>query len=87
MKLLNFETESWMTLHENNCLYNLADSCAKAFTFQELYDLIEDKEAFHRHLMDMTLDYGPIEGSQHLKEGILQLYQRKNIEELAICHG
>lgn len=87
MKLLNFETESWMTLHENNCLYNLADSCAKALTFQELYDLIEDKETFHHHLMDMTLDYGPIEGSHHLKEGILQLYQRKNIEELAICHG
>ena len=53
MNLLNFETESWMTLHENNCLYNLADSCAKALTFQELYDLIEDKETFHHHLMDM----------------------------------
>ncbi len=87
MKLLNFETESWMTLHENNCLYNLADSCAKALTFKELYDFVDDKVQFQNHLLETTLDYGPIEGSQRLKEGILQLYQRSNIDELAICHG
>lgn len=87
MKLTNFETETWMTLHENNCTYNLADSCAKSLTVQELYDLVDDKEQFLQHLMNMTLDYGPIEGSPQLKAGILKLYQRKNIEELAICHG
>lgn len=87
MKLMNFETESWMTLHENNCIYNLADSCVKALTFKELYEFVDDKTAFQNDILNMTLDYGPIEGSQRLKEGILQLYQRKDIDELAICHG
>lgn len=87
MKLPNFETESWMTLHENNCTYNLADSCAKSLTIQELYDLVDDKEKLKTELFNMTLDYGPIEGSERLKKGILKLYQRQNTNELAICHG
>lgn len=87
MKLLNFETETWMTLHENNCTYNLADSCAKSLTVGELYDLVEDKLQFQQQLMNMTLDYGPIEGSDRLKRGILHLYQRQDLDELAICHG
>lgn len=87
MKLLNFETESWMTLHENRCIYNLADACAKSLTFEELYDYVEDKESFKKDILNMTLDYGPIEGSSRLKQGILNLYQRKNEAELAICHG
>lgn len=87
MKLLNFETETWMTLHENDCSYNLADTCAKSLTIKELYEFVNDKEEFKNHLLNMTLDYGPIEGSSRLKEGILNLYQRKNIDELAICHG
>jgi len=87
MKLLNFETETWMTFHENDCTYNLADACAKSLTIKELYEYVDDKEEFKNHLMDMTLDYGPIEGSSCLKKGILNLYQRKNIDELAICHG
>lgn len=87
MKLLNFETETWMTLHENNCTYNLADACAKSLTIKELYDYVDDKEEFKNQILHMTLDYGPIEGSTHLKNGILNLYQRKNLDELAICHG
>ena len=87
MKLQNFETETWMTLHENNCTYNLADSCAKSLTVRELFELVSNKEQFVEQLMNMTLDYGPIEGSTRLKKGILKLYQRQNVEELAICHG
>lgn len=67
MKLLNFETETWMTLHENNCTYNLADACAKSLTIKELYDYVDDKEEFKNQILHMTLDYGPIEGSTHLK--------------------
>ena len=36
MKLQRFEVESYMTLHENNCRYNLADTCAKPLTLKEL---------------------------------------------------
>jgi len=36
VKLQRFEVESYMTLHENNCRYNLADTVAKSLTLKEL---------------------------------------------------
>lgn len=46
MKLQRFEVESYMTLHENNCRYNLADTVAKSLTLKEL--LAYDKKRFIR---------------------------------------
>ena len=37
--------------------------------------------------MNLSLDYGAIEGSHELKKGILSLYQSGDDEEIAICHG
>ena len=36
MKLQRFVVESYMTLHENNCRYKLADTVAKSLTLKEL---------------------------------------------------
>ena len=85
MKLQRFEVESYMTLHENNCRYNLADTCAKPLTLKEL--LAYDKKDSLEDLMNLSLDYGAIEGSHELKQGILNLYQRGNDQQIAICHG
>lgn len=46
MKLQRFEVESYMTLHENNCRYNLADTCSKPLTLKEL--LAYDKRFIRR---------------------------------------
>ena len=73
MKLQRFEVESYMTLHENNCRYNLADTVAKSLTLKEL--LAYDKKDSLEDLMNLSLDYGAIEGSHELKKGILSLYQ------------
>lgn len=85
MKLNKFEVESYMTLHENNCQYNLADTCAKALTIKEL--LKYDGKDSLDFLMNLSLDYGSIEGSHELKAGILNLYDSGDDEEIAICHG
>ena len=85
MKLQRFEVESYMTLHENNCRYNLADTCAKPLTLKEL--LAFEKKDSLGDLMNLSLDYGAIEGSHALKKGILDLYQSGDDEEIAICHG
>ena len=85
MKLQRFEVESYMTLHENNCRYNLADTCAKPLTLKEL--LAFEKKDSLGDLMNLSLDYGAIEGSHALKKGILDLYQSGDNEEIAICHG
>ena len=73
MKLQRFEVESYMTLHENNCRYNLADTVAKSLTLKEL--LAYDKKDSLEDLMNLSLDYGAIEGSHELKKGILSFYE------------
>ena len=41
MKLQRFEVESYMTLHENNCRYNLADTVAKSLTLKDYQRMIK----------------------------------------------
>lgn len=85
MKLKEFDVETWMTEHENDCRYNLADTCVKAMSLRELEDLI--KENVMDHIYDLPLDYGPIQGSPALKEAILSLYKTGNSENIAITRG
>ena len=54
MKLKEFDVETWMTEHENDCRYNLADTCVKAMSLRELEDLI--KENVMDHIYDLPLD-------------------------------
>ena len=67
MKLQRFEVESYMTLHENNCRYNLADTVAKSLTLKELLEY--DKKDSLEDLMNLSLDYGAIEGSHPVMFG------------------
>ena len=85
MKLQRFEVESYMTLHENNCRYNLADTVAKSLTLKEL--LAYDKKDSLEDLMNLSLDYGAIEGSHELKIStqINKTSPGKNIIQGATC--
>lgn len=87
MKIDKFEVEAWMTKYEKNCLYNLAETCVSSMTLQQLLEMIDDKEDFYDHLLHTKLDYGPIEGSINLREGILSLYQTGTIDDITITHG
>ena len=36
MKIRDFGVEMWMNAYENNCTYNLVETCVKSLTVQEL---------------------------------------------------
>ena len=56
MKLENFKVETWMNEHENDCIYNLTESCFTPLTMRELLDLCEVREAFMEDLLEVRLD-------------------------------
>lgn len=85
MYLKEFDVETWMTNHEQNCRYNLADTCVKDMSIHELESLID--QDLMEPLMHMRMDYGPITGSDSLKDAILSLYKTGDHDNLAITHG
>lgn len=85
MKLKEFSVETWMTDHENDCRYNLADTCIKAMSLRELEELTH--EDIINHIYDIPLDYGPIQGSAELKDAILTLYKTGDHDNLSITRG
>lgn len=85
MKLKCFLVEQWMTDHENDCRYNLTDTCVEPLSISQLEQLTDCS------LMDtiasMPLDYGPIVGSDDLRQSILSLYTTGDIDNIAITQG
>ena len=87
MKIDTFDIELWMTEHEQEFKYNLAESCVASLTIQELLDFCDNKEEVLEHILNAKLDYGPIVGSDSLKEGILKLYDFGTKENITVSHG
>lgn len=86
MKLEPFIVEQWMTDHEKNCLYNLADTCCPSLSINDLIELSGDNK-IGEHILDIKNDYGSIVGSDELKQAILNLYQTGDKDNIAICQG
>lgn len=87
MKLENFKVETWMNEHENDCLYNLTESCFTPLTMRELLELCEAQDSFMTELLDVRLDYGPIAGSDELRIEIAKLYKHCFPNQIAIAQG
>lgn len=87
MKIKDFGVEIWMNLYENNCQYNLAETCVESLTVEELLDLSGSKEEIIDEILGMQLNYGDIEGSVRLRRGIAELYKNIDIENITITHG
>ena len=85
MKINEFEVETWMTNHENDCQYNLTETCVSSLSLNELQAYTNEDIA--STIMNMTMDYGPIIGSERLKKAILSLYETGNEENITITHG
>ena len=85
MYLKEFDVETWMTNHEQNCQYNLADTCVSDMSIHELESLIQ--KDLMGDLMHMRMDYGPITGSDSLKDAILSLYKTGTRGNIAVAHG
>lgn len=85
MKINEFEVETWMTDHETCCKYNLTETCVSSLSLQELQQYVDEDIA--STIMTMTMDYGPIVGSERLKKAILSLYDTGTYENITITHG
>ena len=82
MKIKDFGVEIWMNVYENNCQYNLAETCVESLTVEELLDLSGSKEEIIDEILGMQLNYGDIEGSVRLRRGIAELYKNIDIENI-----
>lgn len=87
MKIDLFDVEAWMTEHETNYQYNLAETCVASMSINELLEYVDDKEEVINNLLQTKLDYGPITGSVKLRSGIAKLYQSGDASNIAITHG
>ena len=87
MKIKDFGVEIWMNLYENNCEYNLAETCVESLKIGELLEMAGLKESFYDELCNMKLTYGAIEGSQELRKEICKLYKKVKIENTSVTHG
>lgn len=88
MKIKDFGVEIWMNLYENNCEYNLAETCVESLTLKELLEMSGKEDEIMSELLDMQLNYGDIEGSEALRNHITKLYSTiDDIEKITITHG
>lgn len=82
-----FAVEQWMNAYEDSCRFNLAETCVRSLTLNELVDLTGDRSAFWEALGQTQLTYGPIIGSPRLRELVAELYEHKSADDVMITHG
>lgn len=87
MKIRDFGVEMWMNAYENDCVYNLAETCVESLTVGELLDLDGRREQALADILSMKLTYGAIEGSERLRTLIAGLYKRQGPENIVTTHG
>lgn len=87
MDIRDFGVEIWMNAYENNCKYNLAETCVKSLKVNELLDMAGKREEAMNDILNMQLTYGAIEGTIPLREGICSLYKKQKVENISITHG
>jgi len=66
----------WMDAHENNCKYNVAETCCASISIDQLRELSETKP---NSVLDTStiLHYGAIRGSAELRNNLARLYSAK----------
>ncbi|MFM0198406.1 aminotransferase [Paraburkholderia fungorum] len=87
MKIKDFGVERWMDLYENQCTYNLAETCIESLTIDQLLTLADKQDTILDELRPLRLTYGAIEGSMRLREAIASMYTRQTPDNLIVTHG
>lgn len=88
MKIKNFGVEMWMNAYENDCEYNLAETCVESLTVNELLDMSGKKNEIMDEILDMQLTYGAIEGSIPLRNEVAKLFKTNvSVNNITITHG
>ncbi|MCL1809673.1 MAG: aminotransferase [Clostridiales bacterium] len=87
MKIKDFGVELYMNTYEDNCRYNLVETCVSSMTVNELLDLTGEKDRILSDILSFRLTYSHIEGSPGFKEGICSLYSGIKPENITTTHG
>ena len=88
MDIKTFKVERWMNDYEDNCTYNLAETCIDSLTIKELLTMCgEDVASYMTKLADTRLTYSHIFGSPELLEGVAGLYKSAKPEHIIPTHG
>lgn len=87
MKIKDFGVERWMDIYENQCTYNLAETCVESLTIDQLLTLADKQDSILDELRPLRLTYGAIEGSTRLREAIASMYTRQTPDNLIVTHG
>ena len=82
-----FGIEVWMNEFEDHCDYNLAETCIKPMSINDLLKLSGTNINFYQEISTMTMTYGAIEGTDRLRTLIASLFQKKEKQNVLICHG
>jgi DNA-binding transcriptional MocR family regulator len=69
-------SSQWMDRHENNCQFNIAETCCASLSLDELRELSEDKQSPILQTSSI-LNYGAIRGSDALRANLARLYSAK----------
>ena len=62
-------------MYENDCKYNLSETFPHALTVGGLLELTGRRDELAEELMNITLDYGEIVGSERLRRAVSGLYK------------
>ncbi|MFK3815990.1 aminotransferase [Pseudomonas sp. NPDC089407] len=87
MKIKNFGVEIWMNEYENQCTYNLAETCVESITIEQLLDFADKKDTILSEILPMKMTYGAIEGSERLRTVVASLYQKQKPSNIMTTHG
>jgi len=86
MKVEPFLVEQFMNAYEHKVELNIAETCVDPFTLNEFLVLV-GQEGFLEQLGEMKLNYGFIEGSPGLLEGLASLYDHMRPENTITTGG
>lgn len=87
MKIRPFGVEIWMNEFENDCEFNLAETCVASLTIEQLLAMSGKNDSVMSDLLPMKMTYGAIQGSDRLRDNICTLYANQKRENIVVTHG
>jgi aspartate/methionine/tyrosine aminotransferase len=87
MRIEEFGVELWMNAHETHCAYNLAETCVRSLSVDEVLAFSGRREEVLAELTGLRLTYGAIEGTARLRSLIAGLYEHQSADNVVVTHG
>lgn len=87
MKIDDFAVEIWMNEYETTCSHNLAETCVRSLSIDQLLDISGRRDEILAELGQTRMTYGPIPGSDRLRSLVASLFEKQTAANVVITHG